>query len=52
MTEDGPIIVEGNTDYCFEGSEMCSRKPLGETILPSLYLEALSNTNVINELIF
>jgi hypothetical protein len=42
ITEEGLKIIEGNTHYCFEVGQICA-KPFGETVLPSLYLEALSN---------
>ena len=36
------ILIEGNTHYSFEIAQICLGKPFGETILPSLYLKALS----------
>jgi len=42
ITDDGPLLLEGNPDWCVELAQIVTNTPLGETLYPEIYLEHLA----------
>jgi hypothetical protein len=42
ITEEGPVLLEANPQWCFELTQIVLGKPLGETVYPEVFLEHLT----------
>lgn len=42
VTPSGPWLLEANPDWCVELAQIATRRPLGDTLYPEIYLEHLS----------
>jgi hypothetical protein len=42
LTDDGPVLLEANPDWCVELAQIAMARPLSDTIYPAVYLEHLA----------
>jgi hypothetical protein len=42
VTDDGPLLLEANPDWCVELAQIVMNQPLGETVYPEVFLEHLA----------
>ena len=42
ITDEGPLLLEGNPDWCVELAQIVMDRPLGQTLYPAIYLEHLA----------